>query len=266
MQWLIISVGAALGVVFGSFLNVVIHRGPALWRLVDDDEGRRRGGLAFPGSYCPACGKSLGPAEIVPLASYIVQRGKCTQCSAEIPPRYPVVELLGLIAGGGAAFFFGASLAGVLAATFLLALISLAAIDLETGYLPDAITFPLIALGIGANAFGLFVPIEDAAIGAVAGYCVFWAVAAGYRALRGIDGLGLGDAKLLAGVGAWAGWQALAPTVLVAALSSLAVIAALSLLGKEFQRDTAVPFGPALAAGGAAAFIYAAAGGDLFLL
>ncbi len=240
---------ALLGLIIGSFLNVVIHRGPAMWKLVDDDS--RRGNLAFPRSYCAACHAPIARAHLVPLAGYVALRGKCALCSAPISIRYPIVELLGAAAALGAYLLFGTTVSAFLAAIFFWFLIALAAIDLETGFLPDALTLPLIAIGFAANTAGFFAPLTDVVIGAATGYLVFWVIGALFQRLRGMEGLGQGDAKLLAALAAWLGWQAIAPVVFVAALTALAGIFVMRLAGRETSNTTPIPFGPALAFSGA---------------
>ena len=237
------------GAAVGSFLNVVIFRGPAMWGLV---EAPPRGDLVAPRSYCPACKAPLGFWNLVPLASYFLQRGRCAACGAPIAVRYPLVELLAGMTAIIALLLFGWTLSALLAAVFAMALIALAFIDFETGYLPDAITLPLIAFGLAANAFGVFSPAADAVIGAAAGFLVFWAIGAAYQRLRGRDGLGLGDAKLLAAIGAWTGW-ALLPFVIVIAAALTLAFAALRGLARS---DEALPFGPGLCAAGFMALFF----------
>jgi leader peptidase (prepilin peptidase)/N-methyltransferase len=236
------------GVAIGSFLNVVIHRGPALWGLVDGDS--RRGGLVGPRSYCPACHAPIARRHLIPLISYLALKGKCAACGAKIPARYPAVELLGGLITSAALIAFGLTGQALAAALFGLALIALAAIDLETGFLPDAITLPLIGAGLTANAFGVFVPFGQAAIGAVLGYSALWLIGAAYERLRGREGLGLGDAKLLAAIGAWTGWAALPAVLFVGAAATLAVVAAAGASGQGRKFDEPIPFGPGLCAAG----------------
>lgn len=233
----------------GSFLNVVIHRGPAVWKLVDDDS--RRGDFSRPRSYCPTCGQQLRAYHLVPLLSYLALRGKCAACASPIPARYPLVEFLAAAAGVIAVAIAGAPGPAAAAALFFWMLLALAVIDLETGYLPDALTLPLLVLGLAVNSIALFTPLVDAAIGAAVGYGAFRLIAVVFEKLRGIEGLGGGDAKLLAALGAWLGWQALAPLVFIAALLALAGIGLGALRGQKTSRETPLPFGPALAAAGA---------------
>lgn len=252
MNWGFCITLTLIGLLLGSFINVVIHRGPAMWALV---EGQSRGNLVHPRSYCPSCRTQIRNRHLLPVVSYVVLRGKCAACAAPIPLRYPLAELAGAASGLAAAALFGATPAAGFALAFFLLLTALAVIDLETGFLPDALTIPLLIAGALANAFGLFASPLDAAIGALAGYGAFAGVAFAFRKLRGRDGIGLGDAKLLAGLGAWLGWAALPFIVFVSAMLALGAVLALRLAGRAIDGATPVPFGPALAAAGAAALI-----------
>lgn len=254
MTWFIPAAAFMAGLLIGSFLNVVIHRGPALWGLVGDDS-TARGDFVSPRSYCPACGAQIGPFDLVPLVSYVLLGGKCRACRAQIALRYPLVELLGGVAAVAAVLFFGPTLDAALAALFLFALIALAFIDHETGYLPNVMTLPLVAAGLAANIGGRFAPPLDALIGAAAGYLVFWGLAELYRAVRGRDGLGGGDAKLLAALGAWGGWMVLPYAVFLGSATALVFVAAGALAGRKIDAATPIRFGPALCAGGAVIFL-----------
>ncbi len=264
MQWFQPTIGAVFGLVIGSFLNVVIHRGPAMWGLVENDTPPR-GNLLTPRSYCPHCRKPIPAWRNIPLLSYLLQRGRCSQCHTAISPRYPIVEFLGAVSGASAVILFGLTVSGVLAATFLWSLIALAAIDWETGYLPDVLTLPLILIGIIVNIGDRFIRLQDAVVGAIAGYFVFWGIAVIFKHVRGREGLGLGDAKLLAALGAWSGWAALAPTVFLGATLALLGVGAVYLVGTRIDGQTPIPFGPALAFSGALVFIGQAGGYLRFL-
>jgi leader peptidase (prepilin peptidase)/N-methyltransferase len=245
-------IALAGGLVIGSFINVVIHRGPSLWGLVD---GEARGNLARPSSYCPACKAPIPASGLIPILSFLLQRGRCRNCAAPISPRYPIVEAMGGFVALAAVAAFGWTFAALAIAVLGFALLALAVIDLETGYLPDAITLPLIAAGLGANAFALLVPFTDALFGAVAGYAALQGVALAYKRLRGREGLGEGDAKLLAAIGAFGGWAILPFVVFVAALATLTV----AVLGRKTALDQPVPFGPGLCAAGFAFAVAASA-------
>lgn len=240
------------GLAAGSFLNVVIYRGPVMWKLAD---GEARGNFVGPRSYCPACKTTLAATSLIPIVSYLVQRGRCAACGAKISARYPLVESLGALSALISVIAFGLTPAAFFAALFGFALIALAFIDAETGYLPDAITLPLIAIGLAANGFETFVPLRDAVIGAGAGFLIFWAISAAYERLRGKEGLGLGDAKLLAAIGAFGGWMMLPVVVFVAALGTLAALGIGALRGGGMARDQPVAFGPGLCAAGFAVLI-----------
>lgn len=260
MEWVIYATVTLAGLFVGSFLNVVIHRGPAMWGLIESDK-HARGTLFRPSSRCPGCARRLRFYELAPVLSYAALRGRCRGCSMRISPRYPLVEACGAAAAAFSVAAFGMSFGALFAFLFLCALIALAMIDHETGYLPDAITLPLIVTGLAVNAGGAIFEVApfglealDALMGATAGFAAFWTISILYLRLRGRDGLGLGDAKLLSAIGAWAGWQALAPTILLAsvlALASLTLIAR----GQSLSADTPVRFGPALCVAAAAIFL-----------
>jgi len=237
------------GAFVGSFLNVVIHRGPALWGLVDTPDGDR-GSLSGPRSYCPVCRTPIRYRDLIPIVSYAALRGRCANCRAAISPRYPVVEALAALHAGAALIVFGPTIAAVFAALFGWLLLALAVIDWETGYLPDWLTGSLALAGLTANALSLFVSPLDATIGASAGLLAFWAIGAFWRKIRGMEALGLGDAKLLGALGAWMGWEALPLIVLAGSLASLAGVALSNLRGASVDARDAVPFGPGLAFGG----------------
>lgn len=252
-NWVFFVTAAALGSVLGSFLNVVIFRGPQLWKLVD---GNERGDFVAPRSCCPSCRKPIRIVHLIPLVSYVMLGGKCDACRATIPMRYPLVELAGAAAGLIALALFGLTLQAAAAFIFFLFLIPLAAIDAETGYLPDALTIPLIVLGVLANALDLFNATPGAAVlGGIIGYGAFRLVDAVFLKLRGVEGLGQGDAKLLAAIGAWFGWLILPPVVFLAAVMALLGVGVAALRGAHVDKETPIPFGPALAAAGAAAMI-----------
>ena len=241
-----------LGVIIGSFLNVVIYRGPVIWGLIDDDS---RGNLAVPRSKCPSCGHPIKSHHLIPILGYLLVRGNCAHCHAAISLRYPMVELLGGLVCALTVAIVTPFPNAILASVFLWGLIALAFIDSETGFLPDALTIPLALMGLVVNAFGIFIPFTDAIIGAVIGYLTFKTISWVFLKLRGIDGLGGGDAKLLAALGGWTGWAALPMIVLAASVVTLMAIGLLKLTGREISNTTPIPFGPALAAAGAITFL-----------
>jgi len=222
----------AFGLCIGSFLNVVIYRLPKMmereWRAEcaalagEAPRAEPPLNLFTPRSRCPACGHGIGALENVPLVSWIVLRGRCASCAARISLRYPLVELL---AGVGAAYSFwrfGASLAALGAALFVWFTIALAFIDQETGLLPDDLTLPLAWIGLLVNLRGAFVPLPEAVIGAVAGYLALWLVYWGYKLATGKEGMGYGDFKMNAAVGAFLGWKMLPLVILLSSIVGLA--------------------------------------------
>jgi leader peptidase (prepilin peptidase)/N-methyltransferase len=248
LEWALFTLMGVVGLFVGSFLNVVIHRGPAMWNLVD--EKTRRGDLLAPRSYCPSCGAPIPSWRLIPLVSYFLQNGWCHSCKTPISIRYPIVEAMGACVALCALFAFGVSWAALFASIFGWALITLAMIDLETGFLPDAITLPLIAIGLLVNGFDQFALFPDAIIGAFVGYCAFRIIGIAFKAARGREGLGQGDAKLLAAIGAWCGWAALPTVVFLGAVATLAVVGIRHATGKSIASDAEIPFGPGLCLAG----------------
>jgi len=225
-------VALVFGLCVGSFLNVVIHRLPRMmereWKaqcaelagnaVASSEEPYN---LVRPRSACPACGHRIRAWENIPLASWLALRGRCSACRARISARYPLVELLAGLGAAYAAARFGPTLAALAAALFIWFTIALAFIDQQTGYLPDDLTLPLLWIGLMANLGGAFVPLADAVIGAVAAYLFLWSVNALFRLARGMDGMGYGDFKLYAAVGAFLGWKFLPLVILVSSLVGL---------------------------------------------
>jgi leader peptidase (prepilin peptidase)/N-methyltransferase len=253
---------AILGLVIGSFLNVVIYRLPKQmehdWALqCGQTPADPRPGLVVPGSRCPQCGHALAWFENIPLLSFIVQRGRCRACAAPIAVRYPLVELAAAGLAMVAVRAFGLTPEAVLVMVFLWTLLALAVIDARTLLLPDRLTLGLLWAGLLANALGYWsaLPLPDAVLGALAGYASLAAVAWGYAQLTGREGMGLGDAKLLAALGAWLGWLALPLMVLLASLLAL-LVGGLALWRGRADRHTALPFGPFLALAGGLAIIW----------
>ncbi len=224
-----------------------------MWKLVAAPD---RGDLLFPRSHCPACGAHIRRRHLLPLISYAMLRGRCADCGAAISIRYPLVEFSGALSALIALYLFGVTFTAAFAFSFFLFVITLGVIDHETGYLPDVLTLPLLGLGLFANGLGLFsTSVASAAIGAIIGYGAFRLVEIAFRRLRGVDGLGQGDAKLLAALGAWFGWAVLPPIVFLAAIFALAGAGAAVLRGGKIDVQTPTAFGPALAGAGALAMI-----------
>ena len=249
----------------GSFLNVVIHRLPKIlerrWRAeLTEHSGTQpapepRYDLAIPRSHCPACGHRISALENIPIASYLVLGGRCSACKARISPRYPLVEALTGALSGYVAWRYGLSWQAFAALVFVWSLIALAFIDLDTFYLPDDITLPLIWVGLLVNMGGVFVDLQSAVIGAAAGYLGLWTVFWGYKLATGKEGLGYGDFKLLAAIGAWLGWKML-PVVILLASCVGATVGILLIIFARHGRNVPIPFGPHLVLGGLSALFW----------
>ncbi len=249
----------------GSFLNVVIHRLPKMlerqWRAeVAEHTGHEpapapRYNLAVPRSQCPSCGHGITALENIPVVSYIVLGGRCSACKARISPRYIIVEAFTGALSGYVAWRYGFSWQTPAALLFVWAMIALASIDLDTFYLPDDITLPLIWTGLLANLGGLFVDLQSAVIGAVAGYLALWAVFWAYKFATGKEGMGYGDFKLLAAIGAWLGWKMLPVVILLSSFVGATVGVSLIVFARH-GRNVPIPFGPYLVLGGLCAMFW----------
>jgi leader peptidase (prepilin peptidase) / N-methyltransferase len=260
-------VALALGLCVGSFLNVVIHRLPRMmereWQAQcaelagQTPAPQERYNLMAPRSACPACGRPIAAWQNIPVVSWLALRGKCAGCRARISFKYPLVELLSGVGAAYAAWRFGASFAALGAALFLWFTIALAFIDQETGYLPDDLTLPLVWLGLILNLGGAFVPLRDAVIGAVAAYLFLWSINAAFRAVRGMDGMGYGDFKLYAAVGAFLGWKLLPLVILLSSIVGL-VFGSLQMFSARRGWDWKFKFhfGPYLALAGIIAMFW----------
>ena len=255
----------AMGLCVGSFLNVVIYRLPRIMQRDWEVQCAELRGekpleqepfnLALPRSRCPACAHPITVLQNIPLASYLALGGKCAACGARISPRYPLIEALSGLASAYAAWHFGFGLGAFAAMAFLWCMIALSFIDFDTQLLPDSITLPLLWAGLLLNLAGTFADLGSAVIGAVAGYLSLWCVYWGFRIATGKEGMGFGDFKLLAAVGAWLGWQML-PLVVLAS-SVVGAIAGISLmLFARHGRNVPIPFGPYLAVAGALALFW----------
>jgi leader peptidase (prepilin peptidase) / N-methyltransferase len=269
-----VGVCFVLGLVLGSFLNVVIHRVPIMmerqWReqcaeIEQPDHAatlparppvQQRFNLVVPRSACPACKAPISAVQNIPIVSYLVLRGRCANCGVRISPRYPIVEALTGILSAAVAWKLGfgwPAAAGLVLTWFLVAL---AFIDIDTQLLPDSLTLPLLWLGLLLSLFApppgmapIPVDMRSSIIGAIAGYLSLWTVYHLFRLLTGKEGMGFGDFKLLAALGAWLGWRMLLPTVLIAA--AVGAVAGIVLLAARGQnRSTPIAFGPFLAAAG----------------
>jgi leader peptidase (prepilin peptidase)/N-methyltransferase len=258
------------GLAIGSFLNVVIHRLPKMmerqWRAdyaqLDNNAAApaeapaaERYNLWVPRSRCPSCSQPITAVQNIPVVSYLVLRGKCANCQARISPRYPFVELIAGALAGYAAWRFGATLAGAGALLFVFAMIALTFIDLDTFYLPDDITLPLLWAGLLLNLQGVFVDLPSAVIGAACGYLALWSVFWLFKLATGKEGMGYGDFKLLAAIGAWLGWQILPLVILISSLVG-AIIGIGLIVFAQHGRETPIPFGPYLAIAGVIALFH----------
>jgi leader peptidase (prepilin peptidase)/N-methyltransferase len=256
---LAIAAAALIGLLVGSFLNVVIHRVPIMmehdWANQaaelrgEPPPHTERFNLLVPRSCCPSCGHRIGAAENIPVVSWLVQKGKCRGCGTGISARYPIVEILTAALCALAIAAYGPTAAGLGAAVFSCVLVALAFIDLDTQLLPDSMTLPLLWLGLLLNLRGVFVPLQEAVVGAMAGYLVLWSVYWLFRLVTGKEGMGFGDFKLLAAIGAWFGWTALPAVILLASVVGALVGIALMVFARH-ARETPIPFGPYLAGAG----------------
>lgn len=266
-----------LGLVVGSFLNVVIYRLPRMmehsWKsecrvilALEPESGEQLGSfnLAFPHSHCPHCSAAIKPWQNIPVLSWLLLKGRCAHCRVPISLRYPAIELCAGGIAALAAWHFGVGWQLPLVLLLLWGLLVLTLIDIDHQLLPDQITLPLLWLGLLANTQGLFVPLGDAVWGAAAGYLALWSVYHLFRLLTGKEGMGFGDFKLLAALGAWMGWQMLPMIILLSSLVG-AVAGSVVLLAQRKGRGTPIPFGPYLAGAGAIALLWGPALIDNYL-
>ncbi len=265
-----------LGLIVGSFLNVVIYRLPIMlkagWKSecqaflaeeagqpLPDSNATPVFNLNTPRSRCPHCNHAISAWENIPLISYLFLRGRCHKCKTPISLRYPAIELFTAILTLVCAWHFGVNATAGFAILLSWALVALAFIDLDEQYLPDSITLPFLWLGLLLNTQNLFTDLESAVIGAAAGYLVLWSVYMLFKKLTGKEGMGFGDFKLLAMLGAWLGWQMLPAIILLSSIVG-ATIGILLIASNRHQRGIPIPFGPFLAAAGWIALLW---GSDL---
>ncbi len=271
---LFISTSVLLGLMTGSFLNVVIHRLPRMMELAWAQERleaegqapveQARYNLVTPRSACPKCQHAIGALENIPVISYLVLGGKCRHCRTPISPRYPLVEALTGLLFGLASWHFGYSSMAVASWVIILALVALTFIDLDTYLLPDDITLPLLWLGLLYNLNNGFTDLNSAVIGAALGYLILWAVYWLFKLVTGKEGMGYGDFKLLAALGAWFGWQLLPAVILLSSIAGSITGILLIVLSKH-GREKPIPFGPYLALGGIAALFFGQQLSQLYL-
>jgi leader peptidase (prepilin peptidase)/N-methyltransferase len=270
-QGLVLAIWFALAV--GSFLNVVIYRLPVMlnreWTAQAksileapaadkapaaaiepaSDEQQEPFNLMVPRSRCPSCGALITAWQNIPVLSWLMLRGRCANCKTHIPARYPLVELFTALATLLVLNIFGLTWLGLSAAMFTWILIALTFIDFDTQLLPDQLTLPLMWLGLLCNLSGSYTSLESAVIGAVAGYLFLWSTYWGFKLVTGKEGMGYGDFKLFAAIGAWFGWQVLPGTILIASGAGL-LYALITLIGKQRESSQPIAFGPFLAVGG----------------
>lgn len=268
LPWLYLSLVFLFSLMVGSFLNVVIHRLPIMmerdWHAEYTDYfGDHTSpipatgcyNLMVPRSRCPHCDHPIGALENIPLLSWLWLRGRCRNCRAPISPRYPLVELLTALLSVAVAATLTPGWGTLAALVLTWVLVALTFIDLDKMLLPDQLTLPLLWGGLLFNLPGGFVPLADAVIGAMAGYLVLWALYWAFKLLTGKEGMGYGDFKLLAALGAWLGWQALPIVLLLSSLVGAAIGIGLILLRNHHQGKP-IPFGPYLAIAGWIALLW----------
>ncbi len=261
-----------LGLLVGSFLNVVIYRLPIMlenqWRREanemlstasdqDDyvEDTTPTFNLITPVSTCPSCGHKIRPWENIPVLSYLCLRGRCSQCKTGISLRYPTIELIAGLLGLLSALWYGPGMMSFMVCLFSWCLLTMTMIDFDHQLLPDNLTLPLMWLGLLVNMNGMFTNLNDAVLGAVGGYLSLWSVYWMFKLVTGKEGMGYGDFKLLAALGAWMGWQMLPLIILLSSLVG-AVIGVAMMLVRGRDRNIPIPFGPYLAAAGLIAMYY----------
>ena len=270
MPQLFVALGAVLGLLVGSFLNVVIHRLPRImeneWReqceeLTGIDKSftaptdKPKYNLVVPRSACPGCGHRITAFENVPIISYLALRGRCSGCKSKISPRYPIVEAITGLLSGLVAYHYGFGIAGVSALILLWGMIALTFIDADTQLLPDSITLPLLWLGLIVNSGNTFTDLRSAVLGAVFGYLALWSVYWLFKLITKKEGMGYGDFKLLAAIGAWLGWQVLPLVILLSSVVG-AVVGIMLIVLARMGRNIPLPFGPYLAMAGFIALLW----------
>ena len=264
-QKLFAIVCGIVGLLVGSFLNVVIYRLPKIMEREWHEQCAALNGitspastpysLSVPRSACPSCGHKISALENIPILSYLWLQGKCAACETRISPRYPIVEAITGILSAAAAGYFGFGLAAIGAILFIWMLIALTFIDFDTQLLPDSITLPLLWTGLFFNLQSTFVPLQSAVIGALAGYLSLWVIYWLFKLVTGKEGMGYGDFKLLAAIGAWLGWSML-PLVILLSSAVGAVVGILLIVIAKQGRSVPIPFGPYLAIAGWITFFW----------
>ena len=281
-MWLFVALSFIFAATIGSFLNVVIHRIPVMmkreWQQecnqylqeyqadivqqigIDKlsqpiDNYPEKYNLVVPGSACPKCKANIKPWHNLPIAGWLILKGQCAACAAPISPRYPIVELITGVLIATLAWYLGPTWQFVFASMLTFVLVALTGIDLDEMLLPDQLTLPLLWLGLAINLGGMFTNINDAIIGAMAGYLSLWSVFWVFKLLTGKEGMGYGDFKLLAVFGAWLGWQMIPLIILLSSLVG-AIVGGLLIVSKRLNKGNPIPFGPYIAAAGWIALIW----------
>ncbi|MGL6264906.1 prepilin peptidase [Aeromonas jandaei] len=267
LPWLYFSLVFIFSLMIGSFLNVVIHRLPIMlereWQAEyrgyftpeEEQATEPRYNLMVPRSACPHCGHAITALQNIPLLSWLWLKGRCSECQAPISARYPLVELLTALLSVAVAMVISPGWATLAALLLTWVLVALTFIDLDKMLLPDQLTLPLLWGGLLFNLIGGFAPLADAVIGAMAGYLVLWSLYWAFKLLTGKEGMGYGDFKLLAALGAWLGWQALPIMLLLSSLVGAIIGISLIALRKHHQGNP-IPFGPYLAIAGWIAMLW----------
>ncbi len=264
-SWLHASLAGIIGLLIGSFLNVVIYRIPKMMQRESDNYVASESGkalphadkfnLMLPRSACPHCGHQITALENIPVLSYLAIAGKCTQCKEPISARYPLVEALTGALSGFMIWHFGSGIAGLASVLFVWLLIAMTFIDADTQLLPDDLTYPLLWCGLLFNLNGTFTSLESAVIGAAAGYLSLWSIYWLFKLATGKEGMGYGDFKLLAALGAWLGWAMLPVIILLSSLVG-ALIGISMIIFAKMSKSKPIPFGPYLAAAGLIAMLW----------
>ncbi len=264
-SWLHTVIAGILGLLIGSFLNVVIYRVPKMMQRESDnyvasESGKElphtdRFNLMLPRSACPHCGHQISAMENIPVLSYLAIGGKCTNCKTPISARYPMVELLTGLLSAFMIWHFGTGLAGLAAVLFVWLLVAMTFIDADTQLLPDDLTYPLLWCGLLFNLNATFTSLTSAVIGAVAGYLALWSIYWLFKLATGKEGMGYGDFKLLAALGAWMGWTMLPVIILLSSVVG-AIVGITMMLFANMSKNNPIPFGPYLAAAGVIALLW----------
>ncbi|UVM10181.1 prepilin peptidase [Pseudomonas protegens] len=270
-----VAAALVLGLIVGSFLNVLVWRLPKMlerdWRAqardvleLEPEPVAAPYNLMLPHSQCPHCAQAIRPWENIPLLSYLWLRGRCAHCNSSISPRYPLTELACGLISGFIAWHFGFGWAAGLMLILSWGLLAMSLIDADHQLLPDVLVLPLLWLGLIANSFGLLISLEDALWGTVIGYLFLWSVFWLFKLLTGKEGMGHGDFKLLALFGAWGGWQILPLTLLLSSLLG-AILGTILLRLRREKTSTPIPFGPFLAIAGWIALLWGGQITDFYL-